>query len=260
IRGLKDTLENYGGIKIYRDKIRLSGFGSPEDDWLNLNNWSRNEPSVIPSTQQILSTVRISSTQNPEINDTAARENIIKNNSFQDLFEYVTDCIEVFGQMRAEIENKRQPAPKTSGKYVDHAKKKSAESRKRKTLLDFSTEYPYKTFYKRLEDEINLCNSSSLPNATLMLSRKMVENLLYNILELKFPGKRNLWYRDTKHGGRSHDFSVLIENLDNNSSEFEQDERALIHHLLSSIESFRREANSTAHKVIEYLETMDEID
>jgi len=256
----RKTLQSYGGVKIYRDRIRLSGFGNEDDDWLGLDRWSRNEPSVVPSTHQIISSVKISSQYNPEINDTAARENIIKNRSYQDLVEFIRHSIGVFAQMRAEIELKRKSSPKSAAKFVQKIKKTVQENQNKKALLDNGDDYPYKIFYSKLEEEINICYLASLPNATLMLSRKLVENLLYNILERKFPQQRNLWFRDTKKGGRTHDFSVLLENLDKHTSEFHADERTLINKLITHVEPFRNEANTKAHQVIEYLNDTDDLD
>jgi hypothetical protein len=91
-----------------------------------------------------------------------------------------------------------------------------------------------------------------------MLSRKLVENLLYNLLERKFADMIVLWYDINQ--GRANDFSVLINNLQNNKKKFSPDEQELIELLLSLIEPFRREANSKTHKVIEYLDSVEELD
>ena len=60
---------------------------------------------------------------------------------------------------------------------------KIKENKERDALLDYAERYPAGVFYKKLEEEINICYMASLPNATMILSRKLVENLLYEILD-----------------------------------------------------------------------------
>jgi hypothetical protein len=128
-----------------------------------------------------------------------------------------------------------------------------------KRLLNFAGKYP-EVFYDRLEDEINTAYSNpKLPNAVLMLSRKLVENLVHDVLEYKFgkQGQVSLYY-DTAHR-RAQDFSVLIENLENNKSQYPQDLQDQIDRFLDMVKPFRRDANSKAHKVIDYLDSMSQI-
>jgi len=128
-----------------------------------------------------------------------------------------------------------------------------------KRPLNFAGKYP-EVFYDRLEDEINTAYSNpQLPNAVLMLSRKLVENLVYNVLEYKFgkQGQVSLYY-DIIHR-RAQDFSRLIENLENNKPQYPQDLQDQIDRFLDMVKPFRRDANSKAHKVIDYLDSMNQI-
>lgn len=256
IKHVRKLLNDYGGIKVYRDGMRLSGFGNPGDDWTGLDALSRNDPTIVPARDQIIASVIITSLENPEINDTTTRENLIKNQSFLDLLKFVNDAIGVFAQMRAEVENKRKPAPPPPPRYIEAVREQLQKNKEREALLDFSDQYPL-YFYLKLEEEINKCWAAGLPNATLILSRKLVENLLYNILEEKFPDKINLRYDINQ--GRAKDFSVLVESLEAGMGEFNREQKDLIAPFLAAVKPFRREANSAAHKVIDYLENLDEL-
>ena len=92
----------------------------------------------------------------------------------------------------------------------------------------------------------------------MVLSRKLVENLLYDILDCKFP--KNPEIRFDLNRGRPLDFSLLIENFENKRSEFGADIKDVIDKMLMLIKPFRRDVNSKAHKVIEYLDTLEELD
>lgn len=252
----KRMLMDYGGIKIYRDGIRISGFGNPEDDWVGLDALSLKDPTIIPARNQVIAMVNINSSDNPYIIETTTRENLIRNNSFNDMLSFIKESISVFSQMRAEAEQKRQPAPKESKPFIKESIEKTKQIKERKELLDFTDKYPL-IFYRNLEEEINQCHSASLPNATLILSRKMVENLLYHILEEKFPKELRLRYVVAQ--GRAQDFSVLLVNLESRLADFDREQQELITKLLSYIKTFKRDANSTAHKVMEYLESIEDL-
>jgi hypothetical protein len=149
---------------------------------------------------------------------------------------------------------------------IVEAKGKSKSSGKPKTppfkrFLNFQGKYP-EVFYDRLENEINTAyNNPSLPNAALMLTRKLIENLVYNLLEYGFgkTGRYDIYY-DTRLGGRARDFSVLIENLELNRSGYDVDQQERITKFLSLVKPFRRDANSKVHKVMEYLESMKQLE
>ncbi len=130
------------------------------------------------------------------------------------------------------------------------------------TLLNFkgrNPTYPH-IFYNKLEDEINTAyGDQRLPNAALVLSRKLIENLAFNLLQYKFcPERRIDLYFDIGHA-RAKDFSVLLENLKNQKSKFDPDIQSQIDKFLSLVPSFRTDANAKAHNVMEYLESIGQL-
>ena len=135
------------------------------------------------------------------------------------------------------------------------------QSVKYRRLLKFTGSYPLPVFYDRLEAEINTAYSNpDLPNAVLVLSRKLVENLVYNLLAFRFKGPGIELYYDTSHR-RAHDFSVLLDNLQKHKTDFEIDLQDDIDRFLKIMTdtNFRREANSKTHTVMEYLGSMKEV-
>jgi len=147
----------------------------------------------------------------------------------------------------------------TSGTGIKKAVKEQPVKYRR--LLPFKGKYPLPVFYDPLEDEINTAYSNpDLPNAVLLLSRKLIENLVYNLLENRFSGLQTDLYYNTRQM-RAHDFSVLLDNLRKHRSDFAPDQQESIAQFLKIMDEtkFRREANSATHKVMEYLDSMREI-
>ena len=135
--------------------------------------------------------------------------------------------------------------------------RRKEEVKETEKFLAFNKSYP-QIFYNDLENEINLCYINNLLNACLVLSRKMVENLVYEILYLKFPKDIDLRYNTSK--GRPHDFFILIDSLNTKRSEFNQEQQRLIQRMISLIGTFRTSANSKAHDIIEYVNDKEELD
>lgn len=257
IHTLRNLLDDYGGIKLYRDGMRLSGFGNPDDDWTGLDALARNDPTVIPARDQIIGTVEISSAYNPAINDTTTRENIIKNQAFQDLLGIINEAIGIFSQLRGETEKKRQKTSSKTDRQVKAAKENLEKGTTRTELVDFSSRYP-SIFYKNIEDELNQCYMRGLPNATLMLSRKIIENLLFNLLQEKFRKQIDLRF-NTKQN-RPHNFSTLIENLEKKIGEFDSEQKNILYSVIPLLKEFREKSNKGAHKLYEYADNIEEID
>jgi hypothetical protein len=249
-----DSLRLWSGVKLYRDKMKVKPYGDMGNDWIGLDKLRINMPSVYPGNNQIFGYVNVTKSDNPDLWDITHREGLAGNQGYNDLLRFLQDSVRAFAETRKEIEGKRK---RQKGlRKVSRKPKPAKVSIVEDTLLDFSGLYP-EVFYRRLEGEINDCYAAGLPNATLVLSRKLVENLIYNILETKYPRDRPLWW-DINHN-RPRDFSLLQDTLKIKKIEFVHDQRELLDKLLDLLEPFRTEANLKAHRIMNYLESKDEL-
>jgi hypothetical protein len=94
--------------------------------------------------------------------------------------------------------------------------------------------------------------------AVFILFRKIVENLIIDILRAKFPGNINL-VLDTGQG-RYRDFSVVLQNLYNERNAFSHDGKKVIETLYNRVSHFKKDANDKAHSWFHIVETPDEVD
>jgi hypothetical protein len=125
-------------------------------------------------------------------------------------------------------------------------------------LIRFQGKYP-DIFFDKLEREINTAyNNPDLPNAVVMLSRKLIENLLYRLMQMRFSVMNIEIYFDKDHS-RPQDFSVLLKNLRDHKKEFSPDLTKSIDKFLQLADSFRLKANANTHEVMEYLSRMSEL-
>lgn len=84
LKGLKDYLDENGGIRIYRDGIRVYDFGEPGNDWLNLDARRVNTPTSRTSNNQILGVLRLDATQSTDLREKSNREGFIENKAYED--------------------------------------------------------------------------------------------------------------------------------------------------------------------------------
>ena len=106
-------------------------------------------------------------------------------------------------------------------------------------------------FFNNLEKEINGCYQNGFYTASLILSRKLVENLLIDLLKKKYPlnTKQNLdlYYISTQ--GRHRDLSDLIGVLDTKKSDFPTYSQP-IEEILKLVTPFRETSNANTHSIL----------
>ncbi len=65
-----------GGLKVYRDGFRVNPYGSPDDDWLDMDRTALASSGYKVSRRQIIGVVAISSLNNPALVDQTNREGL----------------------------------------------------------------------------------------------------------------------------------------------------------------------------------------
>jgi len=85
LKDVRSTLNIAAGISIYRDGFRVMPYGEPFNDWLRLDNRSRQNPTLRLANNQIIGFVAISAEGNPELKDQSNREGIVEGPAMDDL-------------------------------------------------------------------------------------------------------------------------------------------------------------------------------
>lgn len=103
-------------------------------------------------------------------------------------------------------------------------------------------------YYKRLVDDINSCYRNHIPDATLVMSRKLFEHLTYKILMGHFSGEDPDMYFDTDRR-RALGFKQLVSNFEDNITLLRQYSRDLDEDVAETVEWFREQGNTGAHSI-----------
>ena len=107
----RQLARTYGGIRIYRDHLRVMPYGEPRNDWLGLDDLYRRRGQVLAPIGNInfFGELLLSREENVLIVDTASREGVVENEAFAELKNYLRDTIVWAVGFVASV-RKRKPA------------------------------------------------------------------------------------------------------------------------------------------------------
>lgn len=124
-------------------------------------------------------------------------------------------------------------------------------------IVEYETE---NNFLKAHIDEINKTYSNGCYTACFVLMRKVLENLIVEILRKKYPENkkehRQKYYDFAR--GRNYDFNILLKNLRKSSNDFET-EKKLVERIYQKASEFKETANEMTHSLY-HIATKKEID
>ncbi len=99
-RLLTSYLDEYGGIRIYRDGMRVYNYGEQGDDWLGLDLRRVNNPTRRVSRNIILGAVHLSLASSSELREKTNREGFVENEACERLGQIVLSALEALEEER----------------------------------------------------------------------------------------------------------------------------------------------------------------
>lgn len=122
-------------------------------------------------------------------------------------------------------------------------------------FFKYETSHPFK---KGHIDEVNKAYTHGCYTCVFILCRKIIENLIVDILESKFPDERNLYWDSPQ--SRYLDFSVVLKNLFDQRSEFNPSNVKVIERLNQLAQPFKKNSNDKTHSWFHLVKRKKEID
>jgi signal transduction histidine kinase len=113
---LTEYLDEQGGVRVYRDNIRINEYGEKGNDWLGLDIRRINYPAKRISTNIILGVIDLKVDQSKALIEKTNREGFIENDAFHDFTAailYIIQLIETLRKLDKDlIRNKYNPTIK----------------------------------------------------------------------------------------------------------------------------------------------------
>lgn len=139
IKGLKDYLDQNGGVRIYRDGVRVYDFGEPDNDWLELDARRVNTPALKISRNQILGVLRLSADESLGLVEKANREGFMPGQTYSLFKAAVTSVLmDIEADMHVDRKRVRSALGKGSGTNIatriDELREAVKDSAERETI------------------------------------------------------------------------------------------------------------------------------
>ena len=82
-QGIRQFLQQNGGIRVYRDGMRVYNYGEPEDDWLNLGGRRVNVPTQRVSNNILTGAFSLSLEYSSDLVEKTNREGFVENEAYR---------------------------------------------------------------------------------------------------------------------------------------------------------------------------------
>lgn len=126
--GLEEYVKQQGGVKVYRDGLRVYNYGEPGDDWLGLDHRRIQGPTRKFGSKQIIGEVHLNLLDSSELKEKTNREGFVENDAYNELVYAMLCVISQFEAERNKDKRKLKDALNTvPGDSKSPAKKKGIE-------------------------------------------------------------------------------------------------------------------------------------
>jgi signal transduction histidine kinase len=90
----KEMANDFAGIRLYRDGLRVMPYGERDNDWLSLDRLSSRRTTLVPvANLNWFGQISISRKSNDALRDTASREGVVENEAFRQLKKAVQEAL-----------------------------------------------------------------------------------------------------------------------------------------------------------------------
>ena len=157
VKEVQEWLHEFGGVHFYYNGLRVSPYGNPGDDWLEMNLRRVRSPEERPGTNTSIGRVDVTDRRERLVQKTD-RSGFIEDESFIELRLFAQDAMGWMANRRMEAAEKRRSRERTSApKRVDVARRRvkkeidNVPSELRKT-----TEQAFAAYESARDREVNL--------------------------------------------------------------------------------------------------------
>lgn len=123
---VQDWLKVFGGVHLYQNGLRVSPYGNPGNDWLDMNLSRARNPEERPSTNTTIGRVSVLDTSSLLIQKTD-RSGFIESDAFLELKRFATDMLDWLASRRMEIAEKRRAKARVVAPQITTKEKDSVE-------------------------------------------------------------------------------------------------------------------------------------
>jgi len=187
--GFKKYLNSNGGVKVFRDKLRVYDYGEPENDWLSLDYRRFQQPAKRISNNIIIGAVSLNRETSKNLIEKTNREGFVDNEAYKMFRASLIHSIELVETLRDKDKRKLKeyygPTPKSAPvmSTLDEAKKYVENKVKEVDVKNRIIKY-----FNKIEIDYKLLSENLLKAAGAGLSMSVVvheiEKIIYEVLKV----------------------------------------------------------------------------
>jgi signal transduction histidine kinase len=184
--GFKKYLRQNGGVRIFRDGLRIYDYGEPENDWLDLDHRRFQQPAKRISNNNILSAISLDRKESSGLIEKTNREGFVETDAYQALRASILHTIDLIETLRFPDKRKLKkvygPTPKSSPlkSTLSEAKRYVEEKVKETPIRQQIIKY-----FNKIESDFNILSETLLKAAGAGLSMSVivheVEKIIYEV-------------------------------------------------------------------------------
>lgn len=104
---VRKWLEQFSGVHLYENGLRVSPYGDPGNDWLDMNVRRARSPEERPSTNNSIGHVAVTDPSDLLVQKTD-RSGFIETDYFREIREFATNCLDWMARRRLEVAERRR--------------------------------------------------------------------------------------------------------------------------------------------------------
>lgn len=184
--GFKSYLKSNGGVRVFRDGLRVYDYGEPENDWLSLDYRRFQQPTKAISNNLIVGAIDLNREESSDLEEKTNREGFVTNDAyiaFKNAILHVIGLVETLRQTdKKKLKETYGPTPKSepvmsllgeAQRYVDEK------------VLDSEVKTEIKKYLVKIERDYKLVADNLLKAAGAGLNMSIViheiEKVLYEV-------------------------------------------------------------------------------
>lgn len=184
--GFKSYLKSNGGVRVYRDGLRVYDYGEPENDWLSLDYRRFQQPTKAISNNLIVGAVYLNRDESSDLEEKTNREGFVSNDAydtFKSAILHVVSLVETLRQTdKKKLKEIYGPTPKSEPvmSLLGEAQRYVEEK-----VLDSEVKTEIKKYLVKIERDYKLVTDNLLKAAGAGLNMSVViheiEKIIYEV-------------------------------------------------------------------------------
>jgi anti-sigma regulatory factor (Ser/Thr protein kinase) len=183
-KGIKNYLDKNGGIRVYRDDIRVYDYGEPENDWLSLDTKRVNVPTRRISNNIVVGAVSLNRYDSQDLIEKTNREGFIENDAyfaFRDAVSYALNLVVIKRNIDKDMIRVYYGSTPASEPVISSIEELNGIVEKK--VKDKNVKKQIQTYLKKIEDDYRNINENLLKSAGAGLSLSVVIHEIEKIID-----------------------------------------------------------------------------